>query len=408
MKRRVCIVTAGSVASTPRAVRAADALHAAGYAVRVVDADYAPWSRPLADQLAASRPWPLTTVRWLRDRHPAQFWATRVRHRACRATARPWLGLAALAAAQSRVGPELVRAVAAEPTDLVYAGTAGGLAVGVLAAGRLGVPYALDLEDFHSEEQPPGAEVADRRMEWIERRVLGGAAFVTAGSGPIADAVAAKYGVRPFPVHNLEQLPAPPAFDRTEPGRLRLLWFGQTVGSGRGLEQVVAAAERAGRAVRIGLFGHSTRFVDELLALGREAGPTLAVDWLGVCRSDELVTACRKWDVGLAVEPGFSVNNGLALSNKLCTYLAAGLALAATRTRGQLTVAPAVGDDALWYDPDRPDLLADGLRRWADDPAALLRAKQASWAAARSRWHWDHPLEKGALLAAVEKTIGTP
>ena len=55
--------------------------------------------------------------------------------------------------AYSRVHDELVASVAAEPADLVYGGTTGALAAVAEAARRLGVPYGLDLEDFHTGER---------------------------------------------------------------------------------------------------------------------------------------------------------------------------------------------------------------------------------------------------------------
>jgi hypothetical protein len=48
------------------------------------------------------------------------------------------------------------------------------------------------------------------------------------------------------------------------------------------------------------------------------------------------------------------------------------------------------------------------LRTWCLDREKLHRAKQAAWSAAVRRWHWEHPLERGALLGAVEQVIGKP
>jgi glycosyltransferase involved in cell wall biosynthesis len=110
---------------------------------------------------------------------------------------------------------------------------------------------------------------------------------------------------------------------------------------------------------------------------------------------------CRGYDVGLALEQAHVVNRDLCLCNKLFTYLLAGLALAATDTRGQRVLAEDLGEGAILYRPGDVQALAAGLRRWAEDAEALLRAKRACWEAACRRWHWEHPLERGALLGAV-------
>ena len=40
------------------------------------------------------------------------------------------------------------------------------------------------------------------------------------------------------------------------------------------------------------------------------------------------------------------------------------------------------------------------------DRERLAEAGDASWQAARSRWHWEHDLERGALLAAAANVAG--
>jgi transketolase C-terminal domain/subunit len=44
MIRRVTILTAGHVSTTPRMVKAADTLHEVGYTVRVVSAEHVDWA----------------------------------------------------------------------------------------------------------------------------------------------------------------------------------------------------------------------------------------------------------------------------------------------------------------------------------------------------------------------------
>ena len=64
-----------------------------------------------------------------------------------------------------------------------------------------------------------------------------------------------------------------------------------------------------------------------------------------------------------------------------------------------------LGAGAVCYRPGDVATLAGGLARWFDDPDALRAAGEASWAAARRRWHWRHPAERGALVAAVERVV---
>ena len=414
MRKCICVITSGHLAGTPRMLKAADALYEAGYAVRVVCAEHVDWGIEAGIQLRAKRPWRCDVVHW----HPRTgwhtYWKSRLRHKALRLLARSnacrRLSLRLLASAACRVAPELIRAATREPADLIYAGTAGGLTVGAIAAHCLGALYALDLEDFHSGEQGDGptAQGARSVMEAVEAEVLPRAEFLTAGSPPIADAYAEKYGIRPMPVNNTFALPrVPPPFDGAVGRPLRLFWFSQTIGPGRGLEDAVRAACQLGRRVQLGMLGKKTEFSSSLarMALGT---PNLQVDFLPHCAPDEVVNQCRGWDVGLALEKNTPLNRDLCLTNKIFTYPLAGLAIAATDTTAQRQIIPEFGEGAYLYPPGNSTALAAGLKRWADDPAALVRAKRASWEAAKRRWNWEHPLERGALLEAVARVIGKP
>jgi glycosyltransferase involved in cell wall biosynthesis len=409
LSRRVCIVTANHVACCPRMVKAADALTGAGHRVRVVSWEHVEWAAAAGLGLARARGWEWCPVDTNRRTGWPLYVRSSLRDRLARACART-VGvrrapLAALRRLACRVAPELYAAAVARPADLVYGGTPGALAVVAAAAGALGAPYGLDLEDFHTAEQvdSPQARLAHAAVERIERAVLPGAAFLTAGSGPIADAYAEKYGLRPVPVNNVFPLPArPPEPPPPDGGPLRLYWFSQQIGPGRGLEDVIRAAGLLGRPASMSLLGtRDEAHLAVLKGLAAEVAPALRIDVLPPRPPDEMIDACRGFDVGLATETGRPLNRELCLTNKVFTYALAGLAVAVTDTRGQRPVAEDMGEGVTLYRPGDVPTLAAGLRRWAECPQALLRAKRASWEAARRRWHWEHPLERGALLAAV-------
>ncbi len=415
MTPRVCIITAGSLASTPRMLKAADALHEAGYRVRVVCSEHVEWAVTAGAALRAARTWKCQVVHWHPKTGRRVYLRAAVRHRTGRALAR-WLGprrlpLPVLARAASPVAPELYRAAIAEPADLVYGGTAGALAPAALAARTLRVPYALDLEDFHSDEQDdnPQARLAHAILGQIERRLLGGAAFLTAGSGPIAQAYQTRYGV-PLPVviNNVFPLPdQPPELVANGHGGLKLVWLSQTVGPNRGLEDAVRAMGMAGLAGELHVRGAPVPgYVAALQGLARDVAPRLLVHHHPLDPHRPPEALCRGYDVGLALEQAHVLNRDLCLCNKLFTYMLAGLALACTDTKGQRPLAEDLGAGAVLFKPRDVAALAAGLKRWADDAQALLRAKRACWEAARRRWHWEHPDERGALLAAVGRVLG--
>lgn len=406
--KRICVLTSGHLASTPRMLKAADALHEAGYQVRMVCAEHVDWAIEAGEQSRAMRSWRCDVVDWNPKSARRLYWKSRIRHKLSKyllsLLGADRLSLGLVNRALCRVSSELLHAVTREPCDLIYGGTSGGLAIAALAAKQLGVPFALDLEDYHSEQQEgPEASWMHSGIERIEQQVLRQAAFLTAGSNGIATAYASKYGVRPITINNVFPLPSRiPPFDRPEGVSLRLYWFSQFIGHGRGLEDAIQASGRLGRPVWLGLIGSNrAEYTNKLTELAKRVSPGLRMEFLGHRSPDEMVEAARQADVGLALEIGVPRNRRLCVTNKIFTYMLAGLAVAATDTEGQRPIVEDLGEGGFCYPPGDIGALAGGLKRWAENPQALLRAKMASWEAAGRRWHWEHPLERGALLDAV-------
>jgi hypothetical protein len=406
---RVCVVTAGHLSTCPRMLKAADALAGAGHRVRVVSARYIDWAAVADLDVGRSRPgaWAWTTV-------DAGRRTARWRHRAARLLASmagpARCPLQVAARAYGRSYPDLVPAALDEPMDLVYGG--GGALAAAAAIGRTaGVPYALDLEDFHSAEQDdsPAARVAHGLAERIERAVLPGAAFLTAGSAAIAAAYGETYGVRAITVNNAFPLPArAPVLTSGLGAGLRLYWFSQTIGPRRGLEDAIRAMGEGGIPGELHLRGRvEAAYLESLVRLAEALAPGLKVVQHDPAPPDSMVELCAGYDVGLSLEQGHVLNRALCLTNKAFTYILGGLAVAFTDTPGQRALAEDLGEGAIIYRPGDIRGLAAGLTRWAQDETGLQRAKTAAWDAAARRWHWEHPLERGALLQAVARAVGS-
>jgi Glycosyltransferase Family 4 len=388
-------------------LKSADALADAGHVVRVVATRHEPWAVDADVDVRSRRSWPLTVVDYRRGAG-ATYWRSGIRYRASRMVSaaigpgRLPLGLAARAF--GRVHPELVKAATAEPADLIYGGTTGGLAAVAVAARRCGARYALDLEDFHSGE----SEARDHALSHglarrIEDRILGQAAFLTTSSEGIAQAYHESYGVAPNVIHNTFDLPPrPPDFLRARPDVLRLYWFSQTIGAGRGLEDVITAMGIADVPGELTLRGRPViGYLDGLRQLAGAYAPRLRVLHEPPAPPDAMVDLARGFDVGLAVEQVHVKNHQIAQSNKLFTYLLAGIAIAMTDTPGQHPLGVDVGAAAGLVPPGDVSALASVFSRWAKEPGTLDAARRAAWEAARRRWHWQHADERGLLYRLV-------
>lgn len=411
MTRRITVVTSGHPSSCPRMVKAADAAHDAGFAVRLVSVDFADWAASLDAGVVSRRNWEWSRVRLRGAEHPLRSRWVSARQRTARALAatmspqRAWLQLAITAYARTHA--ELVNAILAAPFDLVYGGTVGALAATAEAARRANRPFGLDLEDYHLDEsEEADAGLTHALAGRVVRTSLCGARFVTTASVPMAQRYERDCGVSPHVIHNVVPRPAAPLHREVPRGPLQLYWFSQTVGPGRGLEEIVAAVAAAGIEAALHLRGsRGEDFVQALRRDARDTGAHLSITLHPPAAADDMVALCREHMIGLALEQGAVVNRDVCVTNKVLTYLAAGMAVIATATSGHRFVADHAPAALACYPAGDIAALALMLRRWDSNREELARARAASWHAAETRFHWEHPRERGALLQAFEGAL---
>ena len=103
-------------------------------------------------------------------------------------------------------------------------------------------------------------------------------------------------------------------------------------------------------------------------------------------------------DLGLSFETDVTESRRLCLTNKIFTYLLAGVPVMMSDTPAQRALAPDLGDAASLVSLADPQSIAGALDRLA--PATMLaRAKSMARKLARERYHGDR--EKEILLRAV-------
>ena len=404
--KRITVVTAGHVSACPRMLKAADALACAGYRVRVVSTKSTPWATAADSTIRETRRWDWTVVDYDHATGTALRVKSGVRFRAMQAIANvvgpAHVPMPIAIRAYSRLHDEIVRAVVAEPADVIYGGTTGALAAVAESAARLGVPYGVDFEDFHSGEHGgSGSELTNALATRIERHVIGRAAFTTAGSPMIADAYRHMHGVRPLPIHNTFSILDEHAIAGWN-GVLRLYWFSQTLGQGRGLDDVVRAAGAVRHPIELHLRATPIpQYLDSLRQLQAAVAPNLELMVHDASGPDDMVRLAAPYDAGLSCEEPVVVNRRLNLANKIFTYIAAGTPVILSRTPAQEALERDLGDAAFGYDCGDVDGLARHFDALAVNASLRRCSRRAASEAAARRWHWEHPDDRGALLAAV-------
>lgn len=389
----ICIVTPFHVAFQPRARREADALAAAGYDVRVVAVRTDATLDEYDDHISGGRRWRLDAVDLSAGRATrARRWRASLRRRVAlgiSATGIPWTRAAAIAAV--RGAPELAARAAAEPADLVIAHTHATLEPAAAAARSFGAPLAFDCEDLLGDTAGSDA----RAMRILEAAHIGSCEYVSVPSRAMAHVLEGRYQLghrlvvleNVFPLAQAASLVSPrmrPSIDAP----LRLHWFGQTAGADRGLDDVCEALQLMSERAELHIRGRISP--QAAAALARRAGDAaLRVRFHARVPPDDLIATLGAFDVGLACERPSHGSYGVTLTNKVFSYLLAGLAIAATDTAGQrelMTAAPGIG---FLYPAGDAAALACRLDMLARDRAALRHAQQTAWDAARATYCWD-------------------
>jgi glycosyltransferase involved in cell wall biosynthesis len=395
---RICLIGATHVSQHPRLLREADSLSEAGHDVRVVAPSFTPHFDAQDIRHLNSRNWKYDAV----DYRPVGMLGKlrsisirgerRLAHDLYQRMKLPML-------CEPGYTPALrakIRVASKEPADWFIAHAHPALPVAAAAAKTWNAKLGFVCEDLLALND---LEVSDMVLQ-IEKKYLQDCDYVSVPSACLGRELVKTYDISsPIVFHNvfplaLAQGLAQPAV-RTANMKLRLHWFGKTIGSGRGLEDAVEAAGILGDDVELTLRGNwAAGFEHELQTLARRNNVNLII--CPPVDHDDLINTLEQFDVGLALERPHHGNYSLALTNKIGGYALAGLAIAATDTPGHrefLDPYPAAG---LLYQAGDSRSLADGLRQWLADNACLRAAQQASWEAARTEFCWD--LEKERFL----------
>lgn len=380
----------------PRLTREADTLSELGHDVRVVAPSRSAYLGEKDRRLLSTRKWRLDSVDVEVDgkRSRAAAFLARAKRRLAEEAAQWVRSLWIYERAYTPAYSELVARACREPADWYIAHAQGALPVAARAAARWNGKMGFDCEDLLSLSRTDPTEV----VLALEKTYLGKCAYVSVTSQCMADYLTHQYRMKPpiilynvFPLALAAGLPSPDAREpRTAETPLRLHWFGQTVGTGRGLEEIIDAMAAVNGPAELHLRGNvRPEFRAALLERARERGRAEAVHFHPLVDHDEVIRQMRGFDVGLALERPDDDNYSRTVTNKFFSYMLAGLAVLATDTPGQREVCRSIPDAATLYSAGDTRALAGILQGWLDQPQRLRAAQVAAWNATRERYCWD-------------------
>jgi glycosyltransferase involved in cell wall biosynthesis len=216
-------------------------------------------------------------------------------------------------------------------TDWVIGHNPGALYATCVAAQHFNCKAGFDVEDYHPGE---GNNVRlQHTTKQLMKEILSRMDYVSFAAPLIKKTVEKDLGKEGGGnwITILNYFPATEFVmpSQTE-GPLKLVWFSQNIGPGRGLEMVLPIINKYKGDVELHLYGNmDTHFFEQEL---KQVENVITHEPLS---QKELHRQLSKYDVGFAIEPAKDKNNELAISNKLLAYMQAGLYVMATATSAQ-------------------------------------------------------------------------
>ena len=408
LKQRICIVTPSALGSNPRVVKEADALHGAGYDVHVLSTR----THGDADRRDAAI---LSRAPWTSKRIDLRGSLSYRSLRAVQLAAAHLPGITSTSSVVAALGHSpfflpLAYAAIRIKADLFIAHYPAGLAVAAWAARYQRACYAYDAEDYHSGDLPehPEYQQEKKSIERIEGTYFPGAAYVTAASPMIAEAYAQRYTGPPATVvHNVFPLAHAPLVASHQGWvmpRPTFYWFSQTIGPERGLECAVRALALTRSRVHLHLRGTPLpQYLQVLLDLAKRLGVFERIHFHPPAEPDDMVRLANMYDIGLVAEPGQTPARRVGLTNKLFTYVLAGIPCVASNIPSHRAIAGQFGDAMTLYGANDPAALAQAVDAYAADVARLRSVRRAAYRLGQERFNWE--CERGKLLDCVRLAL---
>jgi len=410
--KSVVLLTGSHLCHNPRAIKEATALAQAGFTVEILGAWLDPVLRKRDRDLLPGLPFKFTAVADLVEDRAARL-SARVRTKAGR-WAHRFLGRQNKWQTGYSVDA-LCAAAMARTADAYIAHSEAGL-VAARRLSRAGRRVGVDLEDWFSEDLLPEARKGRpvQLLRKLEASLLRSSIYTSVPSRALSEAVAAEFACRAptviynaFPWVGRERLDGERK-DRKDGAVPTLHWYSQTLGPGRGLEDLFAALPHLKRPLHVHLRGRPvaglTAWMDSQLP-SPWRGRVHLHDLVG---NDELLSRVAEHDIGFAGEMKFCRSRDLTVTNKILHYLLGGLAVVASDTAGQREVAHQAPGAVRMYPAGDTLALAAQLDALLGEPDALGSAKLAALSAARDTFCWEKqaPRLVQSVTDAIEERTG--
>lgn len=267
-----------------------------------------------------------------------------------------------------------------------------------------GFKVAFDIEDWYSEDLLPVAQVRRpvKLLKRSENDALTRGAYCTTTSGALAHQLASAYSSKePNVIYNVFPAKNDLSFNKSISYPVKLFWFSQTIGPGRGLEEFIRLLHSTETKLELHLLGSISDSYRNDLQAGMPAKYPLFFHEL--VYEKDLSNKIADFDIGLALELQSPNSRNYTITNKFFQYLQAGLPVITSETEGQNEAFDKFNPGFKLAQNPRGDEI-ERLDKWLGNISALISAKQNAIEAARF-YNWENESKK--LIQLVKNALET-
>ncbi|MEJ5992829.1 hypothetical protein WG904_00265 [Pedobacter sp. Du54] len=406
---KIVIITSGQPSLNPRLVKEADALASNGFKVTVIYQYLSEWATSLDYELLKDKNWKAIRV----GGGPKEGYFTYLRSRIIYRMARfliTYFGSKGLLVemALSRSTNALIAKAKSIPASLYIAHNLGALPAAVLASKKNKAKCGFDAEDFHRQEVTDDRNSkAFQIVKLIEDKYLPAVNYLTAASPHIGKAYHEIYPTpKPAIINNVFSKTLLQKVIPVERKELKLFWFSQTIGKGRGIEDAIKAISLLKKKhITLSLLGNIDGASQAyFLSLANDSGlGKNQLNFIPPIAASEIFALAAQYDIGLALEQAIPLNRDICLTNKIFTYLTAGLAIVASETQAQKDFLEHYPKSGMSYPLGNIEILSNIIDAYDHDRQLLLETKLNCSCYAEEKLNWEE--EQVKLLEVVNQTL---
>jgi len=386
-------------------VKEAISLAAHGYEVTVLYCFWVQWAVEFDQKIIQENP----QITWIEtggnpNSNPITYYSSRIKNKLFRKLSQYFpQSLFFAKRTEMRAYSESLQYAKRSKADLFIAHNLGALGVAADASKATHSTFGFDAEDFHRGQVAENS--ADfKRVKLIEDALFPEASYLTAASPLIASAYESLYNKEVHLFNNVFPIKFLSQKNNEINKPISLFWFSQTVGKGRGLEDVLVALRPfTANDYSLTILGKADEAIkNELRELNTKDNLNpIKIDFINPVAPEEIFEIASRYDIGLAIETLGEYNRNICLTNKIFTYLMAGNAIIFSNTLAQNLFFTENDNIGMIYQSGEVNCLIEVLKNYSVNYELLKMQKINSINLAKERMNWDY--EQVKFLSLIRK-----